>query len=87
MAVASDRPPVYPEIARRRGQQGRVVLRVRVGVNGLPLAVTVDRTSGHKVLDRAAIAAVRQWRFAPATEGGRPVVAVAEIPVQFRLAD
>jgi len=86
-AVAKDRRPVYPELARRRGEQGRVVLRVRVGPNGLPLAVTVDRTSGHASLDHAAMAAVRQWRFAPALEDGRPVAAVAEIPVQFRLSD
>lgn len=86
-AIAGDRPPVYPELARRRGQQGRVLLLVHVGADGMPVAVTVDRSSGYSSLDHAAIAAVERWRFAPAMQGGRPVAAVAEIPVQFHLSD
>jgi protein TonB len=85
--MESDRPPVYPEIARRRGQQGRVVLQVRVSTEGMPDAVTVAESSGYASLDAAALAAVQRWRFAPATRGGTPVPAVAEVPVRFRLAD
>lgn len=86
-AVVGDRPPVYPELARRRGEQGRVLLRVRVGVNGVPLAVQVAQTSGYASLDRAAIAAVKQWRFSPALKDGLAVAGIALIPVQFRLSD
>ncbi|HET8997697.1 MAG TPA: energy transducer TonB [Acetobacteraceae bacterium] len=86
-AIAGDRPPIYPELARRRGEQGRVLLLVHVGADGMPVAVTVNRSSGYSSLDHAAIAAVEQWRFAPAMQGGRPVAAVAEIPVQFHLSD
>jgi periplasmic protein TonB len=85
--MASDRPPVYPEIARRRGQQGHVVLHVNVSPEGLPVAVTVAESSGFPSLDAAALTAVQQWRFVPATKGGVPVPAVAEVPVRFRLTN
>jgi len=85
--MESDRPPVYPEIARRRGQQGRVVLHVNVSAEGMPVTVTVAESSGYTSLDAAALAAVQQWRFVPATRGSTPVPAVAEVPVRFRLTD
>ncbi len=83
--MAADRPPVYPELARRRGEQGRVLLRVSVGADGTPLAVGIGQSSGHTSLDNAALLAVRQWRFMPAMRGGRPVSASAEVPIQFQL--
>lgn len=83
--MASDRPPVYPELARRRGEQGRVLVRVSVSADGTPLAVGVGQSSGHASLDTAAVTAVRGWRFMPATQAGRPVPASAEVPVQFQL--
>jgi protein TonB len=82
-----DRPPAYPEMARRRGQQGRVVLQVNVSAEGMPVTVAVVETSGYASLDAAAMTAVQQWRFVPATRGGTPVPAVAEVPVRFRLTD
>lgn len=85
--MPSDRPPIYPENARRRGQQGHVVLHVDVSADGVPSAVTVAESSGYASLDAAALTAVQQWRFVPATRGGVPVPAVAEVPVRFRLTD
>ena len=49
-----NRAPTYPEIARRRGDQGRVILRVSVSAEGTPLAVELKETSGHLSLDAAA---------------------------------
>jgi periplasmic protein TonB len=85
--MESDRPPVYPEVARRRGQQGRVLLQVNVAANGTPLGVTVAQSSGFASLDDAALRAVEQWRFVPATRGGTAVPAIAEVPVRFRLTN
>jgi periplasmic protein TonB len=85
--MESDRPPSYPEIARRRGQQGRVVLHVNVSAEGMPIAVTVAESSGYATLDTAALAAVQQWRFVPASRGGMPIPALAEVPVRFRLTE
>jgi len=53
----------------------------------LPLSVSVAQSSGVAILDDAALAAVRQWRFVPAIRGGTPVQGTAEIPVRFRLTD
>jgi protein TonB len=85
--MESGRPPGYPESARRRGEQGRVVLRVDVSADGLPADVTVAEGSGFPNLDAAALGAVRQWRFVPATRGGTPVAATAQVPIRFRLAN
>ena len=85
--MESDRPPVYPEVARRRGQQGRVVLEVSVSAEGMPVSVRVAQSSGYPSLDTAAQTAVERWRFVPATRGGAPVSAVAEVPVRFRLTE
>jgi protein TonB len=85
--MESDRPPDYPEIARRRGQQGRVLLEVNVSAEGTPVSVAVAQSSGYPSLDAAALSAVQRWRFVPATRGGNPIAAVAAVPVRFRLAD
>jgi periplasmic protein TonB len=83
--METNRAPIYPEIARRRGEEGRVMLRVDVSADGMPLDVSVAGTSGHPSLDSAAISAVRQWRFIPATQAGRSVAAVADVPIRFHL--
>jgi protein TonB len=83
--METNRAPVYPERALRHGEQGRVMLRVSVSADGTPIEVELAETSGHPSLDTAALAAVRQWRFSPAMQAGRPVAAIAEVPVRFRL--
>jgi len=77
--------PPYPAVARRRGHQGVVLLRVEVSAGGAPLAVRVARSSGHPTLDRAARDAVRSWRFDPAIAEGRPVGGEVDLPVRFRI--
>ena len=72
-------PPVYPLAARRRGAQGKVLLRAEIGADGVPIAVTVLRGSGHAELDAAARAAVEKWRFRTSSSFG------VEIPIVFRL--
>jgi periplasmic protein TonB len=78
--------PPYPGAARRQGIEGDVILRLSVDEAGKLISVSVARGSGHRALDEAAIAAVKLWRFEPAVADGRPVAAIAELPVRFRLA-
>jgi len=85
--LARNRPPPYPEVARRRRQEGRVVLRVMVSDTGTPGAVAVQQSSGYPLLDHAAEEAVQNWRFAPARRGGSAVAGIAEVPFNFRLTD
>lgn len=85
MAYLNNPPPAYPSVSRRAGEQGRVMLRVRVSARGEVEAIEVQQSSGHTRLDEAALLAVRRWRFAPATLGDRPVEGWALVPVSFTL--
>ncbi len=80
-------PPAYPERSRQRREQGLVLLRVDVSADGVAASVTVAHSSGYRTLDEAAAATVRRWRFVAATRGGTAIAAVAEVPVQFTLAE
>ena len=79
--------PAYPGLAQRRGMQGVVLLLVEVSAKGYPTTVKVKKTSGFMLLDKAALKAVRSWRFAPAKRGSLPVAASVEVPIRFTLND
>lgn len=85
MASLNNPPPDYPSAARRRGQEGTVVLSAEVLNSGLCGDVVIKRGSGYALLDQAALAAVKRWRFLPARRGHEPVVAWVEVPITFRL--
>lgn len=74
----------YTEEARRRGLQGNVELEIVVRADGTVGAVTVLRALGSGLDDRA-VAAVKQWRFSPATRMGQPVDVVVGVAVEFKL--
>lgn len=78
-------PAVYPPRAIELNQQGEVIVRVRLDPEGTAVEIVVHRPSGHSMLDRAAVAAVKGWHFLPAVRDGRPVSAWVEIPVRFHL--
>ena len=78
--------PPYPAAARAQRLSGEVLLRVAVLENGAVESVVLRRSSGHALLDEAALRTVRGWRFAPAQRGGRAVPAAVEVPVRFALS-
>ena len=81
-----DNPPLkYPAIARRRGYQGKVLLSAMISVDGNVVGVKVKESSGHLVLDRAAMKAVEAWEFEPARRMGSPVPMSVDVPVRFVL--
>jgi protein TonB len=82
---SGNRPPNYPSLARQRGWQGVVLLRLTIGVDGAVTSVAVERSSGHAVLDAEAVAAVRTWHGTPARRGGEAVPTEEMLPVRFRL--
>ncbi len=79
-------PPAYPPAALRRGESGTVVVRVEVDAGGLPLDAKIIQRSGSRDLDRAALDAVRGWRFQPAQSNGQPMAGSLEIPFDFQPA-
>lgn len=86
-AYLKNPPPEYPAVARRRGQEGLVLLAVLVNESGAPAEVRVAETSGSSVLDEAALEAVQRWTFVPARRGDHAIAAWVEVPVRYRLKD
>lgn len=78
-------PAVYPPKSIELGQQGEARIRVRLDPDGAAAEILLHRSSGFDLLDRAALVAVRRWRFMPAVRDGRAVAAWVEIPVRFHL--
>jgi protein TonB len=77
--------PIYPELARRRGQEGLVRLRAYIDAKGNILELIIEQSSGYSLLDEAAVQAVRKWRFRPGTRAGEAVAGSVLIPVDFQL--
>lgn len=86
IAYETATPPAYPVQALRSGVQGTVLLKVLVDPSGKPVQVLVERSSGSRVLDDAALRHVlAAWRFHPAIRDGRAIEAWAVVPVRFNL--
>ena len=77
--------PVYPRASERRGEEGRVVVRVLISPQGTVLKATIQKSSGYHRLDDAALDAARSARFRPYTENGIAYRAMADIPFDFVL--
>ncbi|OQS26142.1 energy transducer TonB [Chromobacterium violaceum] len=77
--------PAYPTVSREEGEEGTVRLRVHVSAQGLPQEVSVQSSSGFPRLDRAALAAVKRWRFIPAKRGGEAIAYPFIVPIEFSL--
>jgi protein TonB len=77
----------YPVDALRNGESGTVVLRITVGPDGVPYGIELAQSSHSRSLDRAAMSAVRNWRFKPAMRNGQPAPATVQIPVSYNLGD
>lgn len=78
-------PPRYPPRARADGVEGHVVLSLLVDASGRVEKVQVLESSPPGVFDDAALDAVRQWRFEPATYQGAPVKSWARQRMPFML--
>jgi protein TonB len=77
--------PEYPALAIRRGYEGTALLRVRVLEDGRVEVVEIKESSGYRILDEAAMKAVRPWRFIPALMAGKPVASWVLVPIAFKL--
>ena len=77
--------PQYPALSKRRGEEGRVVLRVLVNSQGQPERAEVQTGSGSERLDDAARRAALLALFKPHIENGRPVTVWAIVPILFSL--
>jgi protein TonB len=72
-------------IARKRGFQGTVILEVLVDRQGRVADLRLSSSSGHPVLDQAALTSVKTWLFDPGTRGREKIDMWVKVPVRFRL--
>ena len=78
-------PPPYPPLSRRMGEQGQVVVRARIEVNGTASQAEIRSSSGYERLDQAALQTVKRWRYVPGKRGGVPEAMWFNIPIRFVL--
>jgi protein TonB len=79
-------PPVYPELARKARIQGVVIIEAVIDREGNVVRAKVLRSPGaHFGFDQAAVDAVKQWKFKPGTQNGKPVDVIFTLTVIFKL--
>jgi len=77
--------PQYPDSARQAGETGEVKVKVLVQADGTAKNFTIFKSSGHKDLDDAVLAAVKASTYKPAYSNGKPILAFLDITYAFTL--
>lgn len=77
--------PPYPPMSKRLGEQGKVVVRVLIGVDGTAQRAEIGQSSGFDRLDQAALATVLRWRYVPGKRGGVAEAMWFNVPINFVL--
>jgi TonB family protein len=93
ISIKWDTPPrpiltaiaAYPELARKAGIEGRVILMLLVDENGSVVEAEVVKAEPPGIFDDAALMAIRNWRFEPAMKDGKPIKVRMEQPMEFAL--
>lgn len=77
--------PPYPSLSKRLGEQGKVVVRVLIGVDGTAQKAEIKQSSGFERLDQAALVTVQRWRYVPGKRAGVPEAMWFNVPISFVL--
>ncbi len=83
--MLDNRPPDYPHRAFVERWEGTVILRIHITAEGEVGNLEIVASTGHPILDAAAVQAVRSWRFVPARRFGYPIPKKMRLPVRFAL--
>lgn len=84
-AYLNNPKPSYPALSRRLGEQGKVVVRVLIGIDGTAQQAEIRSSSGYDRLDQAALATVRSWRYVPGKRNGMAEAMWFNVPINFVL--
>jgi protein TonB len=84
-AYLNNPKPPYPALSKRLGEQGKVVVRVLIGVDGTAQQAEIRTSSGYDRLDQAALATVLKWRYVPGRRGGVAEAMWFNVPINFVL--
>jgi len=77
--------PAYPAMSKRLGEQGKVVVRVLIGVDGTAQKAEIRQSSGFDRLDQAALSTTQRWRYVPGKRGGVAEAMWFNVPINFVL--
>ena len=77
--------PPYPALSKRLGEQGKVIVRVLIGVDGTAQKTEIKQSSGFDRLDQAALATVMRWRYVPGKRAGVAEAMWFNVPMSFVL--
>lgn len=75
--------PEYPRLSRQRNEQGKVVVNIFIGIDGLAQKAEIKVSSGFERLDAAALATAKAWRYVPGKRGGVPEAMWFAVPINF----
>ncbi|MCQ1058479.1 energy transducer TonB [Photobacterium sp. DNB23_23_1] len=78
-------PVKYPRIAKRRGLEGQVLVEIWIDESGKQVKQNLVKSSGTEILDDAAIAAIKRWRFSSHIVDGQAIAHRVQVPVRFKL--
>ena len=78
-------PPPYPAMSYRMREQGTVIVRVLIGIDGSASQAQIMASSGYQRLDQMALQTVRRWRYVPGKRAGVPQAMWFNVPLRFDL--
>ena len=82
--LSNPKPP-YPPMSKRLGEQGKAIVRVLIGADGLPQKAELRQSSGFERLDQSALATVMKWRYVPGKRDGVAEAMWFSVPISFVL--
>jgi protein TonB len=85
VTYAPDPQDYYPDASRRLNEEGRAMVHICVDTHGHVSSAEVAASSGHPMLDDAAVKLAKAYRFKPATQGGKVVMQCTGLPIKFEL--
>jgi len=85
VTYAPDPQDYYPDASRRLNEEGRAMVHICVDTHGHVSSAEVAASSGHPMLDDAAIKLAKAYRFKPATQAGKVVTQCTGLPIKFEL--
>ncbi|MBY0466616.1 MAG: energy transducer TonB [Burkholderiales bacterium] len=81
----NNKPPAYPAVSKRLGEQGKVMVRVFIGIDGKVTQADIRTSSGHDRLDQAALKTAQEWTYVPGKVNGEPQAMWFNVPINFVL--
>ena len=81
----ANRPPAYPPLSKRLGEQGKVVVRVFIDTDGNATQAEIRTSSGYDRLDQTALKTVQAWKYVPGKVNGEAKAMWFNVPLNFVL--